>query len=71
MEDILEFPSELPLSLPAPPYLPVIGTKASIDMTMGSYCIDKLLNVKNKLIKKGMIWRYNESARLQCTQSQL
>ena len=48
----LEVPSEPPLTLPAPPDLPVIGTKASIDMTTGSFYADKLMNVKKQAYKE-------------------
>ena len=33
----LDVPSEAPTELPAPPDLPVLGTKADIDLTKGSY----------------------------------
>ena len=44
----MEVPSEPPLSLRAPPDLPVIGTKASIDVTTGSFYADKLRTVKKQ-----------------------
>ena len=48
----LDVPSEPPLSLPAPPDLPVIGTKALIHMKTGSYYAEKVMNVKMKIYKE-------------------
>jgi hypothetical protein len=48
----LEVTSELPLTLPAPPDLPVFGAKASIDLTPGSFYADKLMNVKKQAYKE-------------------
>ena len=48
----LDVPLELPLSLPAPPDLPIIGTKASIDMKKGNYYAEKVMNVKTKAYKE-------------------
>ena len=44
----LDFPLEPPLSLPAPPDLHVISTKASMNMKMRSYYVEKVMNVKKK-----------------------
>ena len=48
----LDFPLEPPLSLPAPPDLHVISTKATIDMITGSYYTEKVMNVKKKAYKE-------------------
>ena len=40
------------MNLPAPPDLPIIGTKASIDMKPGSYYAEQVMNLKKKVYKE-------------------
>jgi hypothetical protein len=42
----LDVPSEAPTELPAPPDLPVLGTKADIDLTKGSYYAGRIQELK-------------------------
>jgi len=60
----LEVPSEPPLTLLAPPDLPVIGTKASIDMTTGSFYADKLMNVKKQAYEIVFEYPYDDGGQL-------
>ena len=48
----LDVPSEAPTELPAPPDLPVLGTKAEIDLTKGSCYAGRIQELKLKAHKE-------------------
>ena len=49
---MLDVPAKPPTSLPAPPDLPVLGTKANIDLTKGSHYASRIQGVTKNAYNK-------------------